>query len=319
MKYKFKNLVFEGGGVKGIAYGGALEELDKMELLDSIQRAAGTSAGAIIATVYALGYSIKEIKEIMEDVPFKSFSDDDFGIIRDGLRFVFKYGWHKGDAFTEWIGKIIQYKIGYYGATFSDLERAGGKDLYIIGTNLSKQVWEVYSKELTPDMPIRDAVRISMGIPLYYTAIKNPDIMVDGGVLNNYPIGLFDRAEYLINPDNGESVDYKTEIFNHETLGFRLDSKDEIEYARRGWESIPKNINNIGDYTKALIGIILETVNKKHLHSKDWNRTVFIDTLGVKTTDFNIDKETIENLVESAREGVRNHFYWRKTEIELPI
>jgi NTE family protein len=48
MAYPFTNLVFEGGGVKGVAYGGVLEVLDQQGILDQIQNVAGTSAGAII-------------------------------------------------------------------------------------------------------------------------------------------------------------------------------------------------------------------------------------------------------------------------------
>ena len=49
--YRFRNLVFEGGGVKGVAYVGALNELHKRGILDSIERVGGTSAGAINAVL----------------------------------------------------------------------------------------------------------------------------------------------------------------------------------------------------------------------------------------------------------------------------
>ena len=71
--YNFKNLVFEGGGVKGIAYGGALEELEKRNILNGITRVAGTSAGAINACLLALGYSYKEVSDIIAQTSFKSF------------------------------------------------------------------------------------------------------------------------------------------------------------------------------------------------------------------------------------------------------
>ena len=43
---QFKNLVFEGGGVKGIAYAGALQVLETQNGMPDIKRVAGTSAGA---------------------------------------------------------------------------------------------------------------------------------------------------------------------------------------------------------------------------------------------------------------------------------
>ena len=75
MHYNFKNLVFEGGGVKGIAYGGALEALDKKGVLSNITRVAGTSAGAINATLLALDYSSAEVSKIIAETDFKKFGD----------------------------------------------------------------------------------------------------------------------------------------------------------------------------------------------------------------------------------------------------
>ena len=62
MSYHFKNLVFEGGGVKGIAYVGAMEILEKRGILQNIERVGGTSAGAINAVLLALNYSNIESK-----------------------------------------------------------------------------------------------------------------------------------------------------------------------------------------------------------------------------------------------------------------
>ena len=56
----YKNLVFSGGGVRGIAYLGALEMLDEYGIIENIQRVAGTSAGAITATIVSFGLSIQE-------------------------------------------------------------------------------------------------------------------------------------------------------------------------------------------------------------------------------------------------------------------
>ena len=78
MAYNFRNLVFEGGGVKGIAYGGALMRLDEMGLLYSVDRVAGTSAGAITACLMSLGYSSKEISKIVAETDFSKFEDNTF-------------------------------------------------------------------------------------------------------------------------------------------------------------------------------------------------------------------------------------------------
>ncbi|XP_062594046.1 uncharacterized protein LOC134255531 [Saccostrea cucullata] len=64
-QYPFKNLIFEGGGAKGIAYPGALKALEEVGILKKIKRFAGTSVGSITATMAALGYSSTEIREVM--------------------------------------------------------------------------------------------------------------------------------------------------------------------------------------------------------------------------------------------------------------
>ena len=54
--------------------------------------------------------------------------------------------------------------------------------------------------------------------------------------------------------------------------------------------------------------------NKGHLDEKDWNRTIFIDTLDVKTTDFDLAQEKIEALVVSGKTGVQKYFQWRDSD-----
>ena len=121
MAYHFKNLVFEGGGVKGIAYVGALEVLDKEGILKNIKRVAGTSAGAMVAVLVGLNYTAKEISEILWNLNFQNFLDDNFGIARDVTRLINEYGWYKGDFFRDKMVEFIKGKTGNGEATFKDL------------------------------------------------------------------------------------------------------------------------------------------------------------------------------------------------------
>ena len=77
MTYPFKNLIFEGGGVKGVAYVGALRELKKRKILGNIKRVGGTSAGAINAVLLALEYTPNQTRRILSDLNFRSFMDSD--------------------------------------------------------------------------------------------------------------------------------------------------------------------------------------------------------------------------------------------------
>lgn len=332
MAYHFSNFIFEGGGVKGIAYVGAMKELRKLGILDNITRVGGTSAGAINATLLALGYTIEETKKIMWDLNFNEFLDDDWGVVRDTKRLIEDFGWYKGDYFRNWIRKLVRKKTNNPDSTFGDLHRnkkkKGFRDLYVVGTNLSTRYSEVFSYEHTPRMCIADAVRISMSIPLFFAAVRSVrnDVYVDGGVLNNYPVKLFDRQKYLKEKNKGRNRPYYDEenkkikdegisvssnyIYNKQTLGFRLDSAKEIAVFRDHAAPQDNKINDLFDYALGLIKTIYENQNNTHLHSDDWHRTVYIDTKGVNTTEFDLDDAMKKELVKSGADSVKDYFKW---------
>jgi NTE family protein len=199
MPYHFRNLIFEGGGVKGIAYVGAMQVLEEKGILSNIIRVGGTSVGAINATLAALGYTTDEQRDILGNLDFKNFLDSSWGIFRNVYRVINRYGWYKGNFFQDWIGSLIARKLNTSHANFKDLRDKGKPDLYVYGTNLSTRFGEVFSVERTPEMAIAEAVRISMSIPIFFAAVRNArkDIYVDGGCLNNYPVKLFDREKYI--------------------------------------------------------------------------------------------------------------------------
>jgi len=330
MVYDFRNLVFEGGGVKGIAYVGAMQVLEEEGILSDIRRVGGTSAGAINATLFALGFTNMETRNVLKKLDFNNFMDDSRGMIRDTKRLLERFGWYKGDFFHEWISEHIKKKLGDPNATFQNLKEAGKPELYVYGTNLSTQFGEVFSYEHTPKSRIADAVRISMSIPLFFSAVRNArdDVYVDGGVLNNYPVKLFDREKY-ISPENRKKMAVKTDyyekenksflkkhpasspyVYNKETLGFRLDSKQEIGVFRYGAEPAHNKIGDFFDYIKALVNTILESQGNTHIHSDDWQRTIYIETLGVGTTDFDLSDTMKKKLENSGVKGAKAYFEW---------
>jgi len=339
MAYHFRNLVFEGGGVKGIAYVGAMQVLEEEGILPDIRRVGGTSAGAINATLFALGFSNIETKNVLKKLDFNNFMDDSWGAARDTERLINRFGWYKGDFFHEWISGHIKKKLGDSNATFQNLKEAGKPDLYVYGTNLSTRFGEVFSYEHTPKARIADAVRISMSIPLFFSAVRNArdDVYVDGGVLNNYPVKLFDREKY-ISPESRKKLAIKTDyyekenkrflqkhpssspyVYNAETLGFRLDSKQEIAAFRYGAEPVHYKIDDFFDYVKSLVATIMESQGSTHLHSDDWQRTIYIDTLGVGTTDFDLSDTMKRNLEESGKKGAKDYFKWFNSPESNPV
>lgn len=318
---QFRNLVFEGGGVKGIAYAGAIQVLEQNQILPNIIRVAGTSAGAITATLLALGAGSRDIADIVGGTDFRQFMDSSLLPTSNIWRLVKDYGWYKGDAFAAWMQGIIKQRTGDAGTTFAQLRALGAKggafrDLYMVGTDLSKQQALTFSGDDTPDVPIWYATRTSMSIPFFFQAVMAAgSVRVDGGVSWNYPIDMFDDKRFLADAKKGVKPDYPTlysvsQVFNKETLGFRVDTADEIAAEKQSWKSPPDPVDNVADYIKALVGFMLDTANKTHLHDDDWHRTVFIDAAGISATDFGLSQAEIKTLIANEVQGTTAYLKW---------
>ena len=284
MIHSISNLVFEGGGVRGIAYGGALEALAKGALLPNIQRVAGTSAGAITACLVALKYSAVEISQIIAHMDLASFEDKEreFRRMQD-------FGLYEGQVFLDWLSeRIADSPVGQGKAdlTFGELVERQGMELKVYATDLFTQSLKEFSPVATPTVPIAEAVRASMSIPLYFDAWQfshnNPDdhFYVDGGVLYNYPIGAFDDLQ-------------KGQV-SSETLGFQLENVSGQEVYT------PFEHGDLGKYTRSLLETLMYTQDVALKRSAlDLARTIHIDHLGVGATDFEIDNPTKNKLIQS--------------------
>ena len=283
MNHPISNLVFEGGGVRGIAYGGALEALAKAALLPNIQRAAGTSAGAITACLVALKYSAVEISQIIANMNLASFEDKEreFRRMKD-------FGLYEGQVFLEWLSELVANSPvgGKPDLTFEELVNCGGMELKVYATDLFTRSLKAFSPTATPTVPIAEAVRASMSIPFYFDAWRfsnnNPDdhFYVDGGVLYNFPIAAFD--------------DLQSGQVNTETLGFQLEHLSGQDIYT------PFEHGDIGKYTKSLLDTLLYTQSVALAKSAaDIARTIHVDHLGVGATDFEIDNTTKNKLIQS--------------------
>ena len=282
------NLVLEGGGVKGIAYVGALEVLDEHNILEKIENVAGTSAGAITACLIALRYSSADIKSIVFDLDFNSFEDH-----KNPLRIATKYGLFAGDAFLEWITQLIEKKGLDRQATFTDLKNAGCRNLKVFGTDLYTKGLQEFSFEQTPDAIVAEAVRASMSIPLFFKSwqfsngIPNDHIYVDGGVVLNFPINAFLEKEHKLG----------------HTLGLHLDNlSGEKEVNAFGYD-------HIGKYIRSLFDTLLKAqVVEFEENPEEFKHTIRIDDLGVSGTDFGLSEDTKNRLIAEGKKAAEVFF-----------
>jgi NTE family protein len=301
-----KNLVFEGAGVRGIAYCGAVQEMESKQMMGNIERVGGTSSGAIIALTISLGYSGKEIENIISKTNFKKFNDGGFFFIGGISRLNKHFGWYKGKKIEKWLEKIIKDKTGNENITFEELHQKGFKDLYITGTSLNKQKAIVFSYESYPKMKIKDAVRISSSIPLYFEPVyidssgktfdrpmqkQGFDMMVDGGILENFPIHIFDKQQ----PD----------LY---TIGFRIDHGPQIANDRKDRALAEMPVDDLKQYFGAFYNIVIENLNRQQLTGTDWQRTVSISDGDVLPKVRRLSKEEVTILIENGKKAVQEHF-----------
>lgn len=286
----YKNIVFEGGGVKGVAYIGALNVLEEKGILQNIERVAGTSAGAITSCMVSLRYSPEYIGKTIRNMDMGSFADHE-GVLKK----MHNYGMHPGDAFLKWIRKQIAGSNHDFGedATFADFNKAGCRDLHVFASDIYTHKVKEFSFEKTPDTIVAEAVRASMSIPLYFNAWQfsnnKPDdhLYVDGGMVYNYPLTIFDKGNTA----------------NMETIGFMLEDLN-------GNKKIEKyGYGNWGEYVKNTFETLLKAqVIDFYRDANDVKRTVVIDDLGIKATDFDLSNEVKNNLIASGRKATESFF-----------
>jgi NTE family protein len=275
-----KNLAFKGGGILGIAYAGAIKVLEDNKMLAPIEKVAGTSAGAITATLVALEYNAKEIYNIVNSTDFKTFEENHkthkLGVlnkVKEAENLIENYGLYDGDAFLNWMRKQITGKGLPETATFKDFKNAGMKDLHVFATDLNTQGLREFSFQATPDVVVAEACRASMSIPLFFEAwsftnnIPNDHIYVDGGMIYNFPITTFDNTGGA-NPD---------------TMGFflsNLTGTKPVNDLKRG---------HLAKYVKITFETIMEAQNINFENNESQKRrTVVIDNLGISATNFGI-------------------------------
>jgi NTE family protein len=321
----YKKLVFEGGGVRGLAYAGAIKALDERGVLSTIERTAGTSAGSIAALLISVGYNSTEIDSIMRGLNVEKFNDGG-GMLIGGLnRMKNDYGYYKGTAFEKWIGKLIEEKTGNDSLTFYELHQLNNtskhtfKDFYCTGTNITAQRVEIFSYTTTPDLPLKTGVRISCAIPLYYEPVcldssgriakkKIPgyqyQIYVDGGMMANYPITIFDTCY-----NGGNSLICDSLKYNHETLGIKLERPEQIDQLKQSTDIPSFRIQSFNDYSAAFLNLMIETLNRRNNLQHEKDRTIYVSDGNLPARVRKMKPEEKDTLFSNGVSAVNSFFH----------
>lgn len=301
--------VFEGGGVKGIGLVGAVAGMEEAGY--EFENMAGTSAGAIVAALLAADYKAEEIKSELVKLDYTKFKDegflDKFGVIGKGLSTIFEYGIYEGNYFESWLGDLLEAKGK---TTFGQIRTNYNEEKYmyrlqVIATDITDHKLLILPQDLKdfgrdPDQfSIAKAVRMSMSIPVFFEPVRLEDgsgkvhIIVDGGVLSNYPVWLMD--------DGTSSPPWPT-------FGFKLMEQNAREI-KKGDHKNP--VHNPVSYLMALVGTMIGAHDNFYIsRSKgDYDRTIGIPTTinidgmekEIKTTYFDITQEESLKLYDNGK------------------
>lgn len=310
----YQYLVFSGGGIKGIAYGGSLLELQKYNILYTsdnifkIKGICGVSAGSIIAALLAVGYTPDELYSIMTKIDFEDIADDKLGYIRDTLNFIEDWGVCPGKYILNLMGKLIEKKTGNSDYSIEDLYNDKGIKLVIVSTDMTYQR-SVYMYPGNPikefsNIPIKIAVRMSMSIPFAFEPYKyNGSYFVDGGVLDNFPLHVFD-GEYPGEPKARLNLCEP----NPYVLGLNIMTSDELI----NYDMIPKQVyDSLFEYGMAFINTFLAENDRRVMTPSYWIRTIMLIAPNYPLTKFNLTTKEKEELVCIGKNSV-NEFFTRK-------
>ena len=314
------NAVFEGGGVRGIGHVGAVCRMEQAgwQFVDL----AGSSAGAIVAALLAAGYSGRELKKELETLDYMRFKGKDlpdyFGMLGKSVSLLMSLGVYHTDYLEDWMDELLNRK-GM--RRFGDI-KGGGRRLKITASDLTDRRLLVLPDDLgefaeaPDDFCIAPAVRMSVSIPIFFEPVRWKDrqgrehLIVDGGLLSNYPIWLLDDGKHMpYCPTFGfKFVDGDTAC---RSQGRQSDAVCQSQGGQPGVvsrncrsdeacqnQSFRPDIN-LPDYLKAIVSTCLDAMDNSHLLEGDYERTIRIPATvetkegrrRISAVDFDISRE----------------------------
>jgi len=204
------DLVCEGGGVRGVGLVGAVHALAAAGY--RFPRTAGSSAGAVVAALVAAlqaaGEPLGRLTDLMRSIDYRRFADPGWvsriPFIGPALAVAAFDGIYRG-AYLERLMTRLLDDLGV--RTFGDLRTGESAEqfawsLVVTASDLSRRrlvriPWDLASYGIDPDdFPVARAVRASAAIPFIFRPVRvSGATWVDGGLLSNFPVQLFDRAE----------------------------------------------------------------------------------------------------------------------------
>ena len=249
--------IFSGGGTRLSAHIGIIKALHDMDF--SFDTLVGVSGGSIVASLYASGRTVEDMRELALATDFKQFTE--FSLVR----LLREGGLSSGDVFQRWIDMQLN------GAVFDDLPL----DLNILATDVNGGGPVLFNKKTSPQMKVSEAVRYSMSIPLIFSFKPFKEhLLVDGAILSE---------DALFEDWRGDGTP---------SVCFRLQSTEQKRKA------IKKNLLQLPQYLSMLIRTFMTAISREYVNAKYWHNTVVVNTGDISAVDFTLTPEIKNSLFE---------------------
>ena len=267
--------LFGGGAIRGMAYIGTIRALE--ELCVEYDMIGGSSVGSIMAALLACGYKSYELENLFMKVNFDLFKDIHLGI---GKPFALS----KGEIFLDWLNELLSNKIENVkgrNIRFKDLE----KNLVIITTDLTKFSCQEFSKAVTPEFEVAQAIKISSSMPGLMAPYKYKDsYLVDGDLQKASPMW---RLSDTVNNCESRILEFRLEG------DYSKDEKNPISYINTIYSCV----------TDVATDFVTELYGKN-----DRFDCIRINTGDIFFADFNLNKDARRNLIEIGYKQTMNYF-----------
>ena len=188
-------IALAGGGIRGIAHAGVLKALEDNKI--KVEIIGGTSAGSLVASLYAMGYSPYYIYILFKRYS-KQIANINSGVFMSGLSNFIKHkklaitGLKSGNsieklynelAFKKGIKRVSDIKMPLVIPT---VDITNSKE-YVITSVIPRN--ELESEQYITDITLGKAVRASSSFPAVFSPCKFKEhFFMDGGVLDNIPV-----------------------------------------------------------------------------------------------------------------------------------
>jgi len=232
-------LVLSGGGARGITHIGVIKALEEHNI--PIDYVAGTSMGAIVGSLYAMGYSPEEMLKIVKSNDFKYWASGE-------IEPDYVYYYHNGDTKPNFIEMkfkrdslqllnlkptilptniLSPHQLNYaFVPLFSQANAVCGGNFDSLFVPFRCIASDIYKKEavIFRSGVLGDAIRASMTFPFMIKPIViDNKLLFDGGIYNNFPVNVMRddfKPDFMVgsvvshNPEKPDEHDVVTQLEN---------------------------------------------------------------------------------------------------------